>query len=158
MYWKGNTSRGILSFSLDGTVLGNNLDQYSTNQTYPIQDYGTVTFTNTGEHTIVLTAVGKNPASSAYWLSASEFLFTLVQPPQPVINSSTSLDNGTFQLSGTGFPTLPYQIQMSTNLTGGNWITIGTNYADSTGHLNFTDTNATGTVRFYRLIIPPTAY
>ncbi len=143
LYWKGNTSRGILSFALDGTTLGTSLDQYSSNQTYPIQDYGNVTFTNTNAHTIVLTAVGKNPASSSYWLSAAEFLFTLVQPPQPVINSSVSLNNGSFQLSGTGFPTLPYQVQMSTNLTGGNWITIGTNYADSTGLLNFTDTNAT---------------
>ena len=57
------------------------------------------------------------------------------------------------ELSGTGFPTLPYQVQTSTNLAGGNWMTIGTNYAESMGLLNFTDSNATITPTFYRFII-----
>ena len=77
MYWKGNNSRGILSFALDGQILGANLDQYSAVQTYPVQDYGDVTFTNTTSHVIVLTAVGKNPSSSSCWLSAAEFAFSL---------------------------------------------------------------------------------
>lgn len=152
MYWKGNNDRGILSFTLDGEILGSNLDQYSAGETYPVQDYGDVTFAATTNHTIILTAVGKNPASSACWLSAAEFAFTLVQPPQPVIGSTVVVSNGVFQLGGTGFPTLPYQIQASTNLCGDNWTTVGTSYADATGALTFTDTNAVGPARFYRLV------
>jgi polygalacturonase len=156
--WKGNNDRGIISLALDGTVLGSNLDQYSSGQTYPITDYGDVTFTNTTSHTIVMTAVDKNPSSSAYWISASEFLFTLVQPPQPVISSAASPGNGVFELNGTGYPTIPYQVQMSTNLPGTNWITIGTTYADTNGVLSFTDTNATGSAQFYRFITTPSDY
>jgi polygalacturonase len=158
LYWKGNNDRGIISLALDGTVLGSNLDQYSSDQTYPITDYGDVTFTNATSHTIVMTAVGKNPSSSAYWISASEFLFNLVQPPQPVISGAASMNNGAFQLNGTGYPTVPYQVQMTTNLLSTNWITIGTTDADTNGILNFTDTNAAGAAQFYRFITTPTDY
>ena len=155
MYWKGNTERGILSFALDGTVLGNNLDQYSANQTYPIQDYGDVTFTTNSTHTILLTVVGKNAASTGYWLSAGEFLFTLVQPPPPVFNGALVFSNGIVQLNGAGFPTLPYRVQINTNLSTTNWITIGTTTADTSGALIFMDTNAGNQpAAFYRLVTP----
>lgn len=159
LIWKGNNDRGIISLALDGTILGSELDQYSSGETYPITDYGNVTFPTTTNHTIVMTAVSKNPASSAYWISAAEFVFNLVQPPQPVMSSTVSLRHGNFQLSGTGYPTLPCQVQVSTNLMStANWTTIGTCYADTNGDLNFTDTNAGGTLRFYRFIATPADY
>ncbi|HTR40366.1 MAG TPA: chitobiase/beta-hexosaminidase C-terminal domain-containing protein, partial [Pseudomonadales bacterium] len=158
LVWKGNNDRGIISLALDGTVLGNNLDQYSSGQSYPTTDYGDVTFTNATSHTIVMTAVGKNPSSSAYWISASEFVFNLVQPPQPVISNAASLGNGTFKLSGSGYPTISYQVQMSTNLLSANWITIGSTAADTNGILSFTDTNATGAAQFYRFVTTPSDY
>ena len=155
MYWKGNTERGILSFALDGTVLGGNLDQYSANQTYNIQDYGNVTFATNGTHSILLTVVGKNSAATGYWLSAGEFLFTLVQPPSPVFSSALTFTNGAFQVSGSGYPSLPYRVQVSTNLTTTNWTTIGTINADTNGVLSFMDTNAPSQpMQFYRLVTP----
>ncbi len=155
MEWKGNTSRGILSFALDGVILGANLDQYSTNQTYPTTDYGNVTFSTYTGHTIQLTVVGKNSASTSYWLSADRFLFSLVQPPSPAIGSVHANHNGSFQLTASGYPTLPYVIQMSTNLAVSNWVTVGTVSAAGNGSISFTDTNTTGqSIRFYRLFTP----
>ena len=75
MEWKGNTSRGILQLSVDGTNLGSTLDQYSAKQSYPTTTFGNVTFSSTGTHTIVLTVTGKNPSSSSYFLSADKFTF-----------------------------------------------------------------------------------
>ena len=62
--------------------------------------------------------------------------------------------NGVLELCGTGYPTLSYQVQASTNLSSTNWTTIGISYAGSTGDLNFTDANAAGPARFYRLVSP----
>ena len=154
MYWKGNNDRGILKFALDGTVLGTNLDQYSSGETYEIQDYGDVTFATNGTHTILLSVAGKNPSSSSYWLSAGEFLFTLVQPPQPVFSGALIFSNGIVQLAGSGYPTLLYRVQVSTNLASTNWMTIGATNANANGALIFTDTNAGPPVRFYRLVTP----
>lgn len=76
MMWKGNTTRGIAGFSVDGTSLGSTLDQYSSSQTYPTTVIGTLTFSSTGPHKVRLTVTGKNSASSAYQLSADKFTFT----------------------------------------------------------------------------------
>jgi hypothetical protein len=73
MEWKGNTSRGILQLSVDGTNVGGTLDQYSAAQSYPTTTFGTVTFASAGTHTIKLTVTGKNSSSSAYQLSADKF-------------------------------------------------------------------------------------
>jgi hypothetical protein len=158
LYWKGNNDRGIIDLALDGTTLVNNLDQYSSGETYPITDCGDVTFNTTTTHTILLTAVGKDSASSAAWISAAEFLFNLVQPPPPTIGCAPCMTNGTFEITGSGYPTVPYQVLMSTNLAGTNWTIIGTSYADTNGVLNFTDTNAVGAPRFYRFVTTPVDY
>jgi hypothetical protein len=76
MMWKGNTSRGITDFSVDGTTVGGTLDQYSSSQTYPTTTIGTVTFGSTGTHKVRMHVAGKNSASSSYQLSADKFTFT----------------------------------------------------------------------------------
>jgi hypothetical protein len=154
MLYKPHSDRGILSFALDGTVIGT-LDQYlasSASQTYPTQDWGNVTFSTNSAHTIQLTVSGKNAASSGYWLSAAEFIFLLVQPPLPELNGTLTFNNGVVQLGGSGYPTLTYSIQGSTNLASTNWLTLGTATTDTNGNFNFTtamDTNSPG--QFYRL-------
>jgi alpha-glucosidase len=75
MEWKGNTTRGILQLSVDGTNLGGTVDQYSAAQSYPTTTFGNVTFGSAGTHTIRLTVTGKNSASSSYQLSADKFTF-----------------------------------------------------------------------------------
>jgi hypothetical protein len=75
MEWKGNTTRGILQLSVDGTKLGATLDQYATGQSYPTTTFGNVTFATAGSHAIRLTVTGKNKSSSSYQLSADKFTF-----------------------------------------------------------------------------------
>lgn len=155
MYWKGNSDRGILEFALDGATLGTNLDQYSSGQTYSIQDYGAVTFATNGTHTILLTVAGKNPSSTGYWLSAGEFLFSLIRPPQPLFSNAVVFRNGIVQLVGSGFPTLSYHLQVNTNLESTNWMTIGSATANVNGLLILADTNTSAQpARYYRLTTP----
>jgi PKD repeat protein len=49
------------------------LDQHSSGQTYPTTTFGNVTFSSAGNHTVRLTVIGKNSASSSYQLSADKF-------------------------------------------------------------------------------------
>src|SRR5262249_39812954 len=50
--YKGNTERGIITHWVDGAPLGDSLDQYSANQTYPVVSLGLFTFNNSGSHTV----------------------------------------------------------------------------------------------------------
>ena len=144
MLWKGNSNRGILTFALDGTMLGNPLDQYSSVLIYPTTDFGLVTITNGGSHSIQLTAVGKNPSSSGYAISTYEFLFTQLQAGQP-----QPPNIGTFGVSGAdlilrgahGIPRSPYCVLRSTNfaLPLANWTVVATNMFDAGGNFNFTN-------------------
>jgi hypothetical protein len=76
MMWKGNTTRGITDFSVDGTTIGGTLDQYSSSQTYPTTNIGTLTFSSAGTHKIRMHVVGQNAASTGFQLSADKFTFT----------------------------------------------------------------------------------
>jgi polygalacturonase len=158
MPYKPHNNRGILSLALDGTALGSPLDQYqsgSVTQTYPTQDWGNVTFTSTASHTIRLTVTGKNAASAGYELSAAEFVFGLVQPPQPVFTGTPGFQAGSLQMAASGYPTLSYRVQVSTNPASSNWATIGTGTAAADGTLNFSDQSGTSSAqRFYRLVWP----
>jgi len=111
MEWKGNTGRGILDLSLDGTILsgssqefdtGNTvytssttLNQYTPGQTYWITDYGHVTVTGTGNHLIRQTVVGTT--SSGYDLSAAVFYFNNLPP-----SISSIADQNLYEDSNTG--------------------------------------------------------
>lgn len=155
MSYKSHPDRGILSFTLDGVTWPGSLDQYTNNPSYPTQDWGTATFTNDSAHTIRLTCLGQNPSATGYWLSADRFFFLLVRPPDPILSGALVFSNNAAQLSGTGYPTMPYRVQVNTNLASINWITIGTVTADSNGALTFTDTNSPGSpTRFYRFVTP----
>jgi hypothetical protein len=124
-------------------------------QTYPTQDWGNVTFISAASHTIRLTVTGKNAASSGYELSAAEFVFGLVQPPQPVFTGTPGFQAGSLQIAASGYPTLSYRVQVSTNLASSNWATIGTGTAAADGTLNFSDQSGTSSAqRFYRLVWP----
>jgi hypothetical protein len=64
---------------------------------------------------------------------------------------SGNFTNGAFHLIGLGAANLAYQVQASSELTSTNWETLGTTTADITGAIEFDDTTATNTQRFYRL-------
>ncbi len=157
MLWKANNNRGILTFALDGMTLGNPLDQYSSTVIYPTTDYGAVTLTNGGSHTVQLTLVGKNPSSTGYALSTYEFLFTQLQAGLP-----QAPNIGMFTYSGTnlifngvnGIPQTPCCVLMTTNLALplGAWTVAVTNEFDAGGNLKFTNQAGSNTLQqFFRL-------
>ena len=156
MSWKGNTQRGIISFTLDGTVLGSNLDQYTSTQTYPVTDYGMVTFTNDGNHVIHLAVVGKNTLANGYWISTDRFLFIQLQAglPQPPEIGQISASGTNLLFGGTnGIPTATYYVLASTNLTLplAGWAVVATNTFDGYGSFNFSATNLASPKQFYLL-------
>lgn len=153
--WKGNTSnRGIITHSVDGAALGDSVDLYSSAQTYPETNLTVITFTNSGNHTVRQTVIGKNPAGTGdRWTSADKFTLTLVQSLPSTFTGIVSFTNGSIQLNGSGYPNLGYTVQTTTNLFTTNWQTIGTLTADPSGALQFTDTNALAKPqKFYRFV------
>jgi len=111
MRYKGNTSRGQLAFKVDGAALGGTLEQYSATQTYPEQIVGIVTFSAGGDHTVRLTVVGKNTASSGFVLSADNF--TLSPTVAFEAESLAVTDNG----AGTS-------LQSDVKSSGGTWVQL----------------------------------
>jgi polygalacturonase len=160
LLWKANSNRGILTFALDGTILGNPLDQYASSVIYPTTDYGLVSITNSGSHTIQLTAVGKNLSSSGYALSAYEFLFTQFQagrPQRPSMSTFASAGANLIFSGSNGIPQTSCCVLMSTNLSLplSAWTAVQTNGFDASG--NFISTNPmapNAPQQFYRLKLP----
>jgi poly(beta-D-mannuronate) lyase len=73
--YKTNTTRGQHTVKIDGTQIGGTLDQYATTQAYLTATLGTVTFSTTGPHTIVMTVTGKNSAATQFYITADKFTF-----------------------------------------------------------------------------------
>jgi unsaturated rhamnogalacturonyl hydrolase len=74
LVFRSGSNRGQLGLKLDGNPLGGTLDEYWPLAVYPLWDFGAVTFASGGDHTIRLTATGKNAASSSYTIAADKFL------------------------------------------------------------------------------------
>jgi pectin methylesterase-like acyl-CoA thioesterase len=87
-------------------------------------------------------------------LSATNSFSIIVNPlTQPNITAPV-YSNGQFSMSVTGQVGPDYALQMSTNLSGYNWVTLlRTNSPPSP--FTFTDTNAAGPQQFYRIIVGP---
>jgi len=152
MSYKAHPDRGVLSFELDGVLWPDTLDQYANPPAYPVRDWGLVTFTNAGNHNILLTCVGKNPAATGYWLSVDRFILSPVNPP--VIGAIT-LSGSNVALSGAGGVSgAYYYVLASTNLSLplSQWTSIATNAFDSDGSFNFTNVaDLGGWQRFFLL-------
>ena len=74
LVFRSGSNRGQLGLKLDGNSLGGTLDEYWPIGAYPLWDFGAVTFSSTGDHTIRFTVTGKNAASSSYTITADKFM------------------------------------------------------------------------------------
>jgi unsaturated rhamnogalacturonyl hydrolase len=72
--FKAGSNRARMNLAVDGSPLGNTLDQYWPAAFYPLADFGVATFAATGDHTIRLATISKNGASSGYTLTADRFI------------------------------------------------------------------------------------
>jgi hypothetical protein len=133
MSYKAHPDRGILSFTLDGVTWPDSLDQYANPPDYPTQDWGIVTFTNTGNHTILLTCLGKNPSATGYWLSVDQFILTAVNPP--AIDSISLAGTQITIAGGGGVAGTNCRLLASTNISlpPNQWSVIATNSFDGNG-------------------------
>ncbi len=119
MQWKGNTNRGQLTLSVDGSQVGGPLDQYSSKQNYPTTAFGNVTFGSTGNHTAVLSVAGKNSSSSGYNLSTYQFI--LVPVAASVATTWTAANAVNLSYTGNGAPT---SVQSDAKTSGGAWVQL----------------------------------
>jgi hypothetical protein len=106
MKYKTNNNRGILRLSVDGTNLGNTLDQYSATVTYPTATFGTVSFDTLTSHIFRLTATAKNGASSSFVLSADAFLLVPIAVTPTPTPTATSTPTSTPTPTATPTPTV----------------------------------------------------
>jgi Carboxypeptidase regulatory-like domain len=83
--------------------------------------------------------------------SAVQVLSLLVHPGA-TLDSAMASTNGQFQMQINGVAGANYTVQMTTNLTSGNWIPIQTISAPSNS-FPFIDSNANDPSRFYRILI-----
>lgn len=158
MSYKSHPNRGILRFTLDGTVLGGNLDQYSNPQAYPTQNWGVLTFPANGSHAARLTVVGKNPSAGAYTLSVDQFILTRLSASALPVIGRISVGPDVLVLSGgNGPPWVPFYVLGSSNVSMplSNWNTTGVGSFNGSGDFSWSSAlDATADRRFFMLRLP----
>ena len=87
---------------------------------------------------------------SATYFGLDDVSVVAVPPTKPVL-FPISHGNGQFSLMLNGITGTNYIVQVNTNISGNNWISISTNTATG-GTFNFTDTHATNASRYYRVV------
>jgi hypothetical protein len=76
--YRTNPTRAQHSLAIDGSFLGNTIDQYAPSPSYYVAvSMGSVTFNTASTHIIRLMATGKAAASTGYEISADAFTFDL---------------------------------------------------------------------------------
>ena len=76
--YKTGGSRAQFSFAIDGATLASSIDEYDPTSFYPTIVIGVQAFAASAPHTIRLTVVGKNAASTGYLLGSDTFVFAPV--------------------------------------------------------------------------------
>jgi hypothetical protein len=114
--YKEHPNRGMLKMTINGVLVGDNLDQYAPDPQYVDATFGPVVINAAGNQALRLTVVDKNPAAGTFSLSADKF--TLVPSTggvAPVITSSpvTTAIAGSpysYDVNANGTPTPTYSL------------------------------------------------
>ncbi len=93
----------------------------------------------------------KVQVTDAYSTTTNKVLSITINP-KPVLGSPGWLTNQ-FQMRLTGASNQNYTVQMSTNLSSTNWISLFITNNTTTNSFNVIDLNATNNQRFYRILI-----
>jgi hypothetical protein len=86
--------------------------------------------------------------------TATNKILSITINPKPLLGSPSWLTNQ-FQMRLTGASNQNYTVQMSTNLSSTNWISLFITNNTTTNSFLLTDPNATNNQRFYRILIGP---
>lgn len=83
--------------------------------------------------------------------------FTLITGPntRPSLGSAVKSSGAQFEFLLNGASGQNYTLQLSTNLSSGNWISLFTTNNPTTGSFPVTDPNATNQQGFYRILVGP---
>ncbi len=138
MKYKSHPGRGTLVASMDGAALGGPIDQYSNPQAYPEVTLGTVRFAASGSHTLRLTCIGRNPASSAFTLSADTI--TLVpdtnapelELPEDIIVEATSPAGATVNFDVTATDAEDGVVPVTVTPPSGSVFPLGMTFVSAT--------------------------
>lgn len=104
MRYKGHPDRGILQASVNGVNVGDSLDQYYFPSSYPEHTFGTAVFSSSGNQTVRLSVVGRNPSAGSYTLSADAF--KLVYQPVPAdLDGNGTVDHHDFAIMSAQWTT-----------------------------------------------------
>jgi hypothetical protein len=87
-------------------------------------------------------------------LSATNSFNVVVNPLTQPNLLAPSYSAGQFSVSVSGEVGPDYALQVSTNLSGGSWVTLLQSNSPPSP-FTFTDTNAGGAQQFYRIIVGP---
>ena len=108
---------------------------------------GSTSTNDVGDYSVVVTTSAGSVTSSPAKLTVNSTL------PSPTVTNATVADGQfSFTINGQSGPN--YSVQVSTNLAGGEWVTIFTTNAPALP-LTFTDTNSLPPVQFYRVVAGP---
>ena len=110
---------------------------------------------NPGSFGQVLYNGASNASTVALFPQSATVTWPFAAPVPAARAEVASATSGAMAVSFAGIPGMGYQIQATTNLTTGGWITIGTTNADVNGLLRFVDVDAKSfSSRFYRTLKP----
>src|SRR5207244_982858 len=112
MAYKSDTKRGILKASVNDVEISSSFDQFAPTQGISEIDFGTVSFTDSGDQTVRLTVTGKNPKASTFYISADKF--KLIPQIRRYVFEAEDLET----LAHDGGA----ELQVDTNSSGGFWV------------------------------------
>ena len=82
-YKSHQANRGIMQLSVDGQVLGSQLNQHISPAQFREFLAGTVQFDVAGNHTVRLAVQGRDATAGAFTITADVFILELVNTPPP---------------------------------------------------------------------------
>ena len=124
--------------------------------TIPSYDWNvTVPADRSGHVTLLVIWQRDDPAGEAFF-SVQDLLVSGAAATPPVLAVSAPA-GGAITLDLRGTPGLTYEVQTTENLAApASWVTLATGKADSSGHWQTSDPDAsTHTRRFYRAVLHP---
>jgi hypothetical protein len=130
-------NRGILQLSVDGTPLGNTLNQRAS-ATFRETDFGVVRFASAGNHTVRLAVTGKDASAALYTITSDTFslapdkIAPLITVPAAITVPATSAAGASLSFSATASDNKDGPVAVVLSPVSGSVFPIGTTVITAT--------------------------